>query len=116
MSLTAESGNETFDKITAHMLEAYARGAEIAKIYTGDEFAFNAITKWSRGWIRKAGPNGIWKNSKGNELTILKRNHMNFRTTDRSSSQDPNCASTSKKNTAPITSGQKRDRTESTLW
>ena len=78
MSLTAESGNETFDKITAHMLEAYARGAEIAKIYTGDEFAFNAITKWSRGWIRKAGPNGIWKNSKGNESIILKKESYEF--------------------------------------
>ena len=65
MSLTLEHDDKTFDVIIGHMLEAYAQGAEVAKIYTGDEFAFNAITKWSRGWIRKAGVNGIWKNSKG---------------------------------------------------
>ena len=65
MSFTPEHDDMTFDSIIGHMLEAYAQGAVVAKIYTGDEFAFNAITKWSKGWIRKAGPSGIWKNSKG---------------------------------------------------
>ena len=118
MSLTAECGNETFDKIIAHMLEAYARGAEIAKIYTGDEFAFNAVTKWSKGWIRKAGPKGVWKNSKGmfNDAKTGFRLKYTLRPTYRSSGKNPNPTRTTKKNTSTVVSGQERNRTKSALW
>ena len=69
--LTYASVNDekaTYESILAHMLEAYAQGKSEAMIYTGNEMAFNSITKWSRGWIRKAGEGGTWKNSKGNKI------------------------------------------------
>ena len=55
----------TYESIIGHMMEAYAQGAVKATIYTGNRLAFNSITKWAKGWIRKAGKDGIWKNSKG---------------------------------------------------
>ena len=63
-----EDEKTTYELILAHMLEAYAQGAPVAMIYTGNEFAYKAITLWSRGWIRKAGKGGTWKNSRGESI------------------------------------------------
>ena len=69
MSFTNKIGDndagEVFDSVIANMLEGYARGAGTAVIYTGNEYVHGALTKWHKGWIRKAGPNGTWKDSKG---------------------------------------------------
>ena len=69
MSLENKIGDndagEVLDSIAASMLEGYAYGAETAVIYTGNQYVHGALTKWHKGWIRKAGQNGIWKNSKG---------------------------------------------------
>ena len=69
MSLLNKIGDndngEVLDSIAENMLEGYARGAETAVIYTGNDFVYGALTKWYQGWIRKAGENGTWKNSKG---------------------------------------------------
>ena len=54
------------------MLEAYANGEPEAIIFVHSEEAYNYVEKWSRGWQRKAGPSGVWKNSKG----ISFRRHM----------------------------------------
>ena len=63
-----EDEKATYESILSHMLEAYAQGASVAVIYTGNEFAYRAITIWSRGWIRRAGKGGTWKNSRGEAI------------------------------------------------
>ena len=63
-----EDEKVTYESIITHMLEAYAQGASEARIYTGNEFAYRAVTIWSRGWIRKAGEGGVWKNSRGEAI------------------------------------------------
>ena len=66
----------TYDSILLHMLEAYAQGASEVTIYTGNEFALKAIKVWSKGWIRKAGPGGVWKNSKGEKIEFQAKIQM----------------------------------------
>ena len=60
-----EGMNAHLSAILEIMLEAYANGDSEAIIYIHSEEAYNYVEKWSRGWQRKAGPSGIWKNSKG---------------------------------------------------
>lgn len=71
MSLTNKIGDndagEVLDSIAENMLEGYARGAGTAVIYTGNRYVHEALTRWHQGWTRKAGPNGIWKDSKGTQ-------------------------------------------------
>ena len=82
MSALNESGYDyedekvAYESILAHMLEAYAQGASEARIYTGNEFAYRAITIWSRGWIRKAGEGGVWKNSRGEAIKYQSKIQM----------------------------------------
>ena len=79
MSLENKIGDndagEVLDSIASSMMEGYARGAETAVIYTGNNFVHGALTRWYPGWIRKAGKNGIWKNSKG---TLLYRTIQSY--------------------------------------
>ena len=54
-----------YDEIINHMLAGYANGAQVAVIYTANWLAYGSLTKWYRGWVRKAGIGGTWKDSKG---------------------------------------------------
>ena len=45
---------------------SYASGAEGVHIYLSDRVAYDYLETWSRGWARKAGAFGVWKNSRGN--------------------------------------------------
>ena len=53
------------------MLDAYCDGLSTATIYIHSIKLFNYIECWSRGWCRRAGLGGVWKNSKG-------KNHKYF--------------------------------------
>ena len=47
------------------MLDAYCDGLTSAHIYTHSIQLFNYIECWTRGWVRRAGPGGVWKDSQG---------------------------------------------------
>ena len=57
-----------FSEIYGHVLNSYSLGHEGLRIYLHSKLAFSYLVKWMPGWIRRAGPNGIWKNSRGNFL------------------------------------------------
>ena len=52
-------------EILSFMLDSYASGHRVAHVYTHSIKIFNFVDCWTPGWCRKAGPDGIWKNSKG---------------------------------------------------
>ena len=52
-------------EILSYMLDAYCSGCTTAVVYTHSIKLFNYIECWSRGWYRRAGPGGVWKDSKG---------------------------------------------------
>ena len=52
-------------EILSYMLDAYCSGYKTARIYTHSTRIFNYVECWSRGWYRRAGPGGVWKNSQG---------------------------------------------------
>ena len=52
-------------EILSYMLDAYSCGCKTARVYTHSTRIFNYVECWSRGWYRRAGPGGIWKNSQG---------------------------------------------------
>lgn len=47
------------------VLETYASGGTEATIYLDHALAYRYVMQWSRGWSRRAGPGGIWRDSKG---------------------------------------------------
>ena len=70
---------EVLDSVIANMLEGYARGAGTAVIYTGNEYVHGALTRWHKGWIRKAGQNGTWKDSKGKRCHHENKKRIRYR-------------------------------------
>ena len=53
------------------MLDAYCDGQETARVYTHSIKLFNYLECWSRGWYRRAGYGGIWKDSQGNSFLYV---------------------------------------------
>lgn len=43
-------------------------GLNALEIRTDSQYCIDSLEKWSKGWIRKAGPGGEWKNSKGEKV------------------------------------------------
>ena len=54
-----------FSEIYAHLLDAYSLGLLEARIFIRSELAHCYLARWMPGWVRKAGPNGVWVNSQG---------------------------------------------------
>ena len=54
-----------FSLIYNYQLCSYSRGCSSMRIYLHSELAYAFIVKWMPGWVRKAGPSGVWKNSQG---------------------------------------------------
>ena len=53
------------DSVVTGINEAYASGCPTLRIYLDSFFAYRCLVCWTPGWIRKSGPSGIWKNSRG---------------------------------------------------
>ena len=48
------------------ILDVYASGGTEATIYLDHALAYRYVMDWSRGWHRRAGHGGVWKDSQGN--------------------------------------------------
>ena len=55
------------------VLDAYASGGTEAIVYLDHFLAFRYVMDWSRGWNRRAGPGGVWKDSQGKYRLSLSR-------------------------------------------
>ena len=69
---------EVFQGVRRALKSAEFDGNPVVTIYTGSVHAYHCLNTWCRGWIRRAGPDGPWKDSKGMEKLIfsLKRNKL----------------------------------------
>ena len=54
-----------FDQIIAYMNLSHASGAQGTRIFLTNRMAYDYLETWTRGWARRAGPFGIWKDSQG---------------------------------------------------
>ena len=54
-----------FSEIYSHVLTSYSLGHTGLKIYLHSSLAYRYLVTWMPGWVRRAGPNGIWRTSRG---------------------------------------------------
>ena len=55
-----------FQEIYENLLFSYSSGCTDVRIYVRSSLVISYLDKWMPGWIRRAGPGGVWKNSRGN--------------------------------------------------
>ena len=48
------------------LMNSYSSGRTRVKIFLRSQDALSYLGRWMAGWARRAGPGGIWRNSKGN--------------------------------------------------
>ena len=53
------------------ILDAYSSGATEATIYLDHALAYRYVMDWSRGWNRRAGPGGTWRDSQGTVFFLV---------------------------------------------
>ena len=54
-----------FTGIFEHLINAYASGYTEARIFIRSRLAHSYLVRWMPGWIRRAVPGGVWRDSKG---------------------------------------------------
>ena len=54
-----------FKSVLDFLIDAYASGETRVSIFMQSPLAHDYIVKWSPGWLRRAGPAGIWLDSQG---------------------------------------------------
>ena len=54
-----------FSEIYGHLVNAYASGFTEARIFIRSRMAHSYIVRWMPGWIRRAPPGGVWRDSRG---------------------------------------------------
>ena len=60
-----------FSEIYGHILTSYSLGHTGLTVYLHSTLAYKYLVTWMPGWVRRAGPNGIWKTSRGMFYVIL---------------------------------------------
>ena len=55
-----------FTEIYGHLLDAYASGFTEARIFIRSRLAHSYLVRWMPGWVRRAPPGGVWRDSQGN--------------------------------------------------
>ena len=48
------------------LMRSYSLGHNRVRITVRSSLAISFLMRWMPGWARRAGPGGIWRNSKGN--------------------------------------------------
>ena len=54
-----------FSEIYGHLVNAYASGLTQARIFIRSQLAHSYLVRWMPGWVRRAPPGGVWRNSQG---------------------------------------------------
>ena len=54
-----------FTEVYSHLVNAYASGLTEARIFIRSRLAHSYLVRWMPGWIRRAPPGGIWRDSQG---------------------------------------------------
>ena len=67
-----------FSTIYGFLIESLAMGHTSARVYLTSHMAYSYLVRWMPGWVRKAGPSGIWRNSQGNLKKFLRLELMLF--------------------------------------
>ena len=58
-------------EVYENLMLSYSSGCTNVRIYVRSELAISYLKRWMPGWIRKAPPGGVWKDSRGNIKMIL---------------------------------------------
>ena len=62
-----------FQRIRREMSQAEMNGESVLEVHLNSAHAYHCLDTWCRGWVRRAGPVGRWKDSKGNLVSFVKR-------------------------------------------
>ena len=54
-----------FSEIHGHLMHAYSSGLTEARVFIRSALAYSYLVRRMPGWIRRAPPGGVWRNSKG---------------------------------------------------
>ena len=57
-----------FERVIHYMNLSYASDAQGVRIYLTNRTAYHYLETWTRGWARRAGKYGVWKDSQGNKM------------------------------------------------
>ena len=60
-----------FSEIHGHLMHAYSCGLTEARVFIRSTLAYSYIIRWMPGWVRKAPPGGVWRNSRGDYYSNL---------------------------------------------
>ena len=55
-----------FCEIYENLMLSYSSGCTSVLIHVRSPLAISYVQRWMPGWLRRAGPGGVWRDSQGN--------------------------------------------------